>query len=466
MSGRGIRAKLMAGASALAAGLLALAPAHAGAQSASLQSAADDYAWIDRADALSEAIGDAPPDLTFAFEGGQPFAWIADDGSTLIVERRGDGPYGYYFDPHSDTPYLVREPEVTFAFARDQLAVMYDADGRVLSADERAPYLDDAMQGLERGRALKRAMLAGERRDAMPVTDWIDLSLFLIDWNQQWELGRHRYPGWMRHHRRPDAIRWHGQFDRDGRRWLGQQQQFQRWQERGYQGPAPGRWTTPTPGEWDVWRRDRDHRGPGHPSGRPRGDGPPRPGRPGTPGTPPEGQHHDGPPRSGTTVVVPAIPPAPPPRPVASPPPPAPPPQSPMPPRKPGMPDMEPPVESDTGAPVPGTMAPNATRRPWNPGGGNRPRPVPQPVRVPVIGVPQAPVVVAPPPSPPPSVSRPMLDRPFVRPAPSTPQPAAPRSYTPPPASRPAPPPPPRPAPPPSPPRPSKQESGEPPVDN
>ena len=43
--------------------------------------AGDDYAYLDQAYALRQAIADAPPDFTYDYDGQQPMTWRADDGS-------------------------------------------------------------------------------------------------------------------------------------------------------------------------------------------------------------------------------------------------------------------------------------------------------------------------------------------------------------------------------------------------
>ena len=70
------------------------------------QVAADDYMWIDRAESLWQAIGDAPPDHAFDFQGAEPWAWILEDGHTIIVEDGGEGLRTYYFSPGAAAPLI------------------------------------------------------------------------------------------------------------------------------------------------------------------------------------------------------------------------------------------------------------------------------------------------------------------------------------------------------------------------
>src|SRR4051812_44690565 len=57
------------------------------------------YGFIDRADSLWEAIGDAPPDFAFQFEGAEPWAWETQDGHRIVVEEAPAGMQSYYFAP-------------------------------------------------------------------------------------------------------------------------------------------------------------------------------------------------------------------------------------------------------------------------------------------------------------------------------------------------------------------------------
>jgi hypothetical protein len=56
------------------------------------------YAFADRADEMNDSFGDAPPDYTFDYGGGQrPWVWRADDQSSRIAEPLPGGGYRYYY---------------------------------------------------------------------------------------------------------------------------------------------------------------------------------------------------------------------------------------------------------------------------------------------------------------------------------------------------------------------------------
>ena len=82
----------------------------------------DSYAFIDRADSMWEAIGDAPPDYAFAFEGAEPWAWELQDGQRIVVEETGDGIQSYYFSPGDAGPFLAVRPGMSFGFEGETVA--------------------------------------------------------------------------------------------------------------------------------------------------------------------------------------------------------------------------------------------------------------------------------------------------------------------------------------------------------
>ena len=153
---------------------------------------ADDYAWIDRADALWEAIGDAPPDHAFAVEGAEPWAWVTPDGYTILVEDARDGLRTFYFEPRAEGPFLATEPGRSFGYSDGRLAVAYGPDGGVLAEGGDAIA---AQRLYARGRRLLQAMQPA----AYATVDsqaWIDASVFLFAFRDEWDAGRVRHTGW------------------------------------------------------------------------------------------------------------------------------------------------------------------------------------------------------------------------------------------------------------------------------
>ncbi|WP_213982494.1 hypothetical protein, partial [Sphingomonas sp. dw_22] len=217
---RAIRSGAAGAAIALWAGaaMAAPVPQDAGQQVSSDDSEApEDYAWIDRADALWDAIGDAPPDYSFAFEDGEPWAWETEDGYWIVVEDTPDGMLSYYFEPGAEGPFLVREAERSFGYDGGDVAMVYDAGGGALPQAEGGAYLDEGDELYDRGVRL-HAMLGERNWQPVDTTAWVDTSFVLIGLQNQWYLGRRRHIGWQRHRALPQVIAQHRRWDGEHRR--------------------------------------------------------------------------------------------------------------------------------------------------------------------------------------------------------------------------------------------------------
>ncbi|RYD45777.1 MAG: hypothetical protein EOP60_20135, partial [Sphingomonadales bacterium] len=138
---------------------VAVVPAAAATQRAPA-AAGNDYRWIDRADALWEAIGDAPPDFTFSFQGLEPWAWQTADGHVIVVEDAGaqGGIRSYYFAPGAVTPFLTVEPGASFGFTGIKVAMVYGPDGGVLPKAKWGKRPARGLSLFARAKLIKRAM--------------------------------------------------------------------------------------------------------------------------------------------------------------------------------------------------------------------------------------------------------------------------------------------------------------------
>ena len=159
----------------------------------------DQYAYADRAQAMSEAFGDAPPDYTFDYGGGeQPWVWRGDDQSTRVAEPLPDGSYRYYYyEPGADTPYLVQDPG--YGYDNGVLVVIYDAQGRPMPAQ----YVDrDAVvagQFLYRAQQIYQAAL-NQRRQAVAQAQWAARANIIAAEQSRWVASQSSDPGWSAYH--------------------------------------------------------------------------------------------------------------------------------------------------------------------------------------------------------------------------------------------------------------------------
>ncbi|MCX8477515.1 MAG: hypothetical protein MT490_17130 [Sphingomonas sp.] len=312
----------------------------------------DEYRFIDRADSLWEAIGDAPPDHAFAFEGAEPWAWELQDGYRIVVEEAGEGIRSYYFAPGDEGPFLAVRPGMSFGFDGETVAVVYGPDGGAMPREAGAEHLGEGVELYARGRMLQRAMLQRQWR-AVDSQAWIDTSPVLWGSVQIWGGGWRRHPGWERHRERWRDADWRHRIEAERLRRRALAEAFRRWREGGFQGPPPGRFHRPGEGH-----------GPG--AGRPHRPGQPGAGTPGTPGA--EGPRQPGRGRPGGWGA------GRPPRPDAGQ-------QVPRVPRGPRRPPMVEPTDTSgvtpdvpSSSPAPGAQ-PTPVTRPRPGWGGRRPRP-------------------------------------------------------------------------------------------
>ena len=243
----------------------------------------DLYAFIDRADSMWEAIGNAPPDYAFAFEGAEPWAWELQDGQRIVVEETPDGIQSYYFAPDAAGPFLAVRPGMSFGFEGETVAVVYGPDGGAMPREAGAEHLGEGAALYARGRALLRAMLQKQWRE-VDSQAWIDTGPILWGSVALWDEGRRRHPGWEHHRDSARDATWRQRLAAERLRREALAEQFRRWREGGFQGPPPGRFHRP--GEGHGSGAGRPHR-PGSPGGPPGTD---RPRQPGPHGRPPGAQ--------------------------------------------------------------------------------------------------------------------------------------------------------------------------------
>src|SRR5579871_624145 len=88
------------------------------------------YSYVDDAYQLGDALADSPPDYTVDYDGAAPWVWRASDGEYRVVEDTPDGYRQYYYRGDSEYPFLVRDPQYSYAYDGPDLVVVYDRYGR------------------------------------------------------------------------------------------------------------------------------------------------------------------------------------------------------------------------------------------------------------------------------------------------------------------------------------------------
>ena len=171
------------------------------ARVAQLADASEQYAFADRADAMSQALGDAPPDYTFDYDGGQrPWVWRSDNQSMRVAEALPGGGYRYYYyEPGSQTPYLVRDPVYSYGYDNGVLVVVYDSHGQALSWDDTQRQADAAGRFLARAEALFLAAQQ-DRREAVAEANWAAQRSQIAAEQAQWAADQAADAAWNAYH--------------------------------------------------------------------------------------------------------------------------------------------------------------------------------------------------------------------------------------------------------------------------
>jgi hypothetical protein len=216
------------------------------------------YTPLDDAYAMSQTYADAPPDYAFDYDGDAPEAWGSRDGVVRVGERVPGGWRDYYYQPGSDTPYLVRDPDYAYGFDEGQLVVIYDSRGRALPpqwADRQAGL---AGRYLARGRDLWRAARE-RRRMEIEAQVWREQQADQERQRRYWAETRDADPDWRAYHDQHETAA------RD--RWAQVAAAWAAAQVAGPQPAPPQGWERRRDGGVDearqVWRARMAQQGPG-----------------------------------------------------------------------------------------------------------------------------------------------------------------------------------------------------------
>ena len=172
----------------------------------------DYYAFADQAYAMNSGFGDAPPDYTFDYGGGErPWVWRGDDQSMRVAEPLPDGgDRYYYYEPGSDAPYLVRDQDYSYGYQNGVLVVIYDRSGRALPPDALDRRADMAGRFLARARAIHQASLQ-RQREAVAEAHWAERRSQIDADRAQWASSQAADRDWSAYHaahEQDDRARW------------------------------------------------------------------------------------------------------------------------------------------------------------------------------------------------------------------------------------------------------------------
>jgi len=196
----------------------------------------DNYAYVDRAYAMSDAFGDAPPDYGYDYGPTHLWAWRGQDRSVRLVEPVDGGDRYYYYRPGMDAPYLVRDYDNSYGYDDNgDLVVVYDRDGRPLPYPDR--YADRAARELERARAVYAASLNSQRREVR-AANWAARRSQIDAARSDWAAQAAREAEWRAYHDKhaaEEAAYWRGEQDRRAQ----EARAFDDWRRQDYRPQLP-----------------------------------------------------------------------------------------------------------------------------------------------------------------------------------------------------------------------------------
>ena len=197
----------------------------------------DAYGYVDQAYGLSSAIGKAPPDYTFDYEGTRPWVWRTETNALRVEEQTPEGDRAYYYEPGASDPYLVRDGSYAYAFSEGGLVAVYDARGHPLSQDETDRWADRAGRTFARARALHAAALE-RQRESVNAASWANRRSEADAQRRRWAETQQQSADWRAYHADHDAEQRAYWQDEAARR-RQSAAAFDRWSGDGYRGNPP-----------------------------------------------------------------------------------------------------------------------------------------------------------------------------------------------------------------------------------
>ena len=197
----------------------------------------DEYAYADRAYAMSSAVGQAPPDYEFDYQGVHTWAWRSSDRSVRLTEPVDGGYRYYYYQPGASEPYLVRDPQYSYGYSDGQLVTVYDSEGRLLPPEYIDQRADNASRYLARAVALYEASVQNQRH-SVNAANWAERRAELDAARSQWQAQQSQQDAWRAYHAEhavEEQAHWQAEHERRDQ----SARSFDDWSSRGYNGPPP-----------------------------------------------------------------------------------------------------------------------------------------------------------------------------------------------------------------------------------
>jgi len=201
------------------------------------------YGYLDRAYYQEDAVEDAPPDYSFDEGGVRPWTWTTHDGARVICEPVAGGYRYYYYRAGAQSPYLVRDPQYSYAYDNGALVSVFTLAGVLVNLDGGSQPVIYAGRYLDRGNTLWRA---ASERPHLPVNAYAwndrraDLAAQRVSWQRQMG-GNPEWSAWNGAHHDEEQGYWNDERVQHE----AAAQQFGVWQQRRFQGPPPQLYVQP-----------------------------------------------------------------------------------------------------------------------------------------------------------------------------------------------------------------------------
>jgi hypothetical protein len=201
------------------------------------------YGWLDQADYQGDAVEDAPPDYAFDDGGVRPWTWTSGDGARVITEPVAGGYRTYYYEAGAQQPYLVRDPNYSYAYENGALVAVFTLAGALLDPQAGSEQANYAARYFDRGTNLWRAADSGPHVSVNAYT-WADRRADLAAQRVAWQshvTDNPDWSAWNSAHSAAERSRWN-----DVRaQHQAAAQQFVAWQQQKFQGPPPKLYEAP-----------------------------------------------------------------------------------------------------------------------------------------------------------------------------------------------------------------------------
>jgi hypothetical protein len=169
----------------------------------------DGYALAERAHSFDRSVHNRRPDYAFRYDDEQPLAWRTADDYAMYAEPYEGGYRNYYYAPHADHPYFVRDGSYGYGYGPDgRVRAVYDSRGALVTGDRFAQLVTIAADVYLRAHTVRRYGEDSRYRVAVNEPDWAQRSRTYSAAQSTWIAAPERQPQWRewRQSHRQDLV--------------------------------------------------------------------------------------------------------------------------------------------------------------------------------------------------------------------------------------------------------------------